>query len=344
MGSKNCTAVLVFMAYFAVAFSTPFFGQSRINTSGTGGIHTIQGRIYLPSGRTPDSLMVVKLDSTNFSTITVNADQNGGFSFQALAPGNYKVVVDAGASFEIASEAVTIDTEVQGPVRMNVNSKTITLPIHLQMKRSVVYKSGIINAKWSNVPRRAVELYEDGLKMLGEGKQAEAVIKFRESLSAYPMFSAPHNELGKISLRAGNLDEAVRSFRAAIRVDPTDFDARLGCGIALLNQKDLGNAEKELTGAAELNKTAVTPRYYLGVLFIEKKNIDAAQRELETARQLTDDKSFPLLHRYLGGIYVAKQMNKEAVMELEIYLRLAPNAKDVDRIRQIVTDLRSKQN
>ena len=110
MGSKNCTAVLVLMAYFAVAFSNPCFGQSRINTSGNGGMHTIQGRIYLPSGRTPDSLLVVKLDSTNFSTITVNADQNGGFSFQALTPGNYTVVVDAGAAFEIATEAVTIDT------------------------------------------------------------------------------------------------------------------------------------------------------------------------------------------------------------------------------------------
>ena len=58
----------------------------------------------------------------------------------------------------------------------------------------------------------------------------------------------------------------------------------------------------------------------------------------------TGDQDFPLLHRYLGGIYVAKQLNKEAVAELETYIHQDPNAKDADRIKQTISDLKTKLN
>jgi len=59
---------------------------------------------------------------------------------------------------------------------------------------------------------------------------------------------------------------------------------------------------------------------------------------------MNGDKSFKLLHRYLGGIYLAKQMNKEAVAELELYIAQNPTARDGDKIKQTIADLKSKVN
>jgi regulator of sirC expression with transglutaminase-like and TPR domain len=59
---------------------------------------------------------------------------------------------------------------------------------------------------------------------------------------------------------------------------------------------------------------------------------------------MTGNKSFPVLHRYLGGVYIAKQMNKEAIAELETYMKQDPTAKDGDRIKQTIADLKSKVN
>jgi regulator of sirC expression with transglutaminase-like and TPR domain len=64
---------------------------------------------------------------------------------------------------------------------------------------------------------------------------------------------------------------------------------------------------------------------------------------MEAARGLIGSRSFPLLHRYLGGIYVIKNMNREAVAELETYITQDPKARDADRIRQTIADLKARQ-
>lgn len=344
MHSKVFLGVLSILTFLVLAASYPCLGQGSVNSSGTGGFSLIRGRIFLPNGKTLDTPISVELQSPNFSTLTVFTDRNGGFSFQSLAPGNYSIVVNAGGSFEIAREYVTIDTEPQTSVRMARTPKTFNLPIYLQFKRVAESKTGVVNAKLSSVPQAAVERYEKGVRLAQDGKTDEAIAEFKRALELFPSFSLSYSELGKIYLTSGKLDEAVNSFRSALRFDPVDFDARLNCGIALLNRKDFLDAEKDLAIAAEMNKTAVTPRYYLGVLFIQKKDLDAAQKELETAKTLKGKNSFPLLHRYLGGIYIAKHLDKLALTELETYVQLAPNAKDIDRIRKTIEELRNKQN
>jgi tetratricopeptide (TPR) repeat protein len=150
--------------------------------------------------------------------------------------------------------------------------------------------------------------------------------------------------LGRLHLKKGKLDECISSLRTAVRYDAADFKARLHLGIAFLNKMELDAAEKELVEAAFLNTQAVTPHYYLGILFIEKKNYDIAQKAFEKAKELKREKDYPLLHRYLGGIYEVKKLRKQAVEELETYLRLQPQAKDAERIRRTIADLKADQS
>jgi Tfp pilus assembly protein PilF len=325
-------------------FPQSVFTQSRVNSIGNGGMHAIQGRIYFPNGKAPESSITVRLESTNYGTTSVETDQNGGFAFRALTPGNYTIVVNAGDYFETARENVMIDTEVNATVRRAASPKTVTLPIYLQWRRTERTKTGVINAKWSKVPEDAMELYEDGLRLLREGKTDAAATKFNAALAIDQTFSGPHIELGKMGLHSGNAETAAAAFRRALTLDPQNFDAKLGLGIALLNVRNFLDAERELSGAVELNRTAVTPHYYLGILFVQKHDLDGAQKEMEAAKNLKGEKLFPMVHRYLGGIYMAKRMNEQAVAELETYIRLVPGAKDVGRIKKTIDELRTRQN
>lgn len=343
MRSAVSFAILLVLAFLCISGAD---AQSRTNATGTGGIHEIRGRIYLPSGRSMDTSIEVELQGS-FTSLKVYTDRNGGYSFQNLAPGNYTVIVNASEEFDTVREYTTIDNEIQGTIRMMPIPKIITVPVYLQFKRggrNATFKNEVINAKWASVPREAVERYRGGLELINANKPDQATAEFRKSIQISPSFAPAHTALGKLYLVTGKLDEALPELEAAIRYDDADFDARLNYGVALLNKKNLSEAEKALTQAANLNKTAVTPRYYLGILFIETKNLDAAQREMELARELVGSRSFPLLHRYLGGIYMAKRLNKEAVAELETYLNQEPNPKDADRIKQTIADLKSKQN
>lgn len=315
-----------------------------IDAAGNGGMHTIQGRIYLPNGRTADTSISVRLESLNHRAATLYTDRNGGFSFRSLTPGNYVIVVDAGESFLVTKEYFTIEAELQGTtVRITPIPKVFNVPIYLQFKANEALKNEVINAKYVNIPKAALEHCQKGLELNRAGNSQEAIKAFRLAISVHPRFALPHTEIGKILIKIGKIDEAADELRMAITLDPGDFDAKLNYGIVLIGKKD-NDAEKELRAAADLNKTAVTPHYYLGLLFMQNRNLDDAQKEMETAKSLKGDKEFPLVHRYLGGIYWSKKQYRMAADELETYVKLLPNAKDADQTRKAILDLRNRQN
>lgn len=332
--------------------STPeVSAQGSANDLGNGGRHTIQGRIYVSSGRRSQvSGLKIRLTSTSAGDLTIVSDDSGTFIFRGVNAGSYLVTIDGGGFYEDVTESVVIDdpgsSSIRNTARLRASPRVVNVQIYLQAKRSAEggQSPGVVNAKWADVPREAAENYERGIRLVQEGNDQGAESAFRRSIEAYPGFTPAHTELGRLNLKKGRLEECVALFRTALRYDPKDFDARLHLGIALLNKLDLDAAEKELVEAAFLNTHAVTPHYYLGVLFVEKKNYDIAQKAFEKAKRLKRDKDYPLLHRYLGGIYQAKRLRKEAVQELETYLRLQPEAKDADRIRRTIDELKVRQS
>ena len=318
-------------------------GQSRVNASGTGGMHVIQGRVYLPNGRTVDDAIKIELQSNRDAAITVYTDTNGGFAFRSLSPGVYSLVVDAGENFEPTREYVTIDTEATGNVRIRPTPKTFTVPVYLQPKRGVILRNEVINAKWSTIPKSAIEKVKHGMELQQAGKNAEAEAEFRKAVEIAPAFAPAYTALGKLILQTGKPEAALEHLRTAIRYDDKDFDAHLNLGIALLNLKTYDQAEPEFVAAAFLDRTAVTPHYYLGLLFVMKNDLNVAQKAFETARELKGGKSLPNIHKYLGRIYKQKDMEKEAIQEFETYLKLSPKAADADKVKKDISDIKAKQ-
>ncbi len=318
--------------------------QSNVNSTGTGGIHTVQGRVYLPDGRTLNSSITVSLQSSSFPTLAVQTDQNGAFVFRSLAPGNYSVVVDLGDTYEVGREYVTIDTDVQIVSSRNlVTPKLITVPLYLQLKHRKSLLNGVVNAKLADIPKDSVKHFEKALEMLQKNSNQEALNELLQAVAIYPAFTLAYVEMGKIYLKAAKLNESIAVFRSAIKLDKNNFEANLNCGIAFLEKNQLDSAENLLKTAAEQNKAAITPHYYLGMVYIQRKKLDDAQRELESAKQLAGETRFPPIHRYLGGIYLAKNQYKLAADELEVYLKLSPNIKDAEKIRQLIAESRNKQ-
>ena len=343
MRSASSLAALLIPAFFVLLFGSDLIAQSRTNQSGTGGIHEIRGKVYLPSGKTFDSPVEVELQSiSNFSNLRLFTDRDGGFVFRNLAPGNYSVVVKAGEQFEDAREYVTIDTEAQGNIPIAPTPKVVTVPIYLQFKRGVVLRNEVINAKWSSIPKQTLDHFKRGIELAQEKKTAEAEAELRKAIEMSPKFAPAHTELGKLQMLEGKLEDSVKSSSEAIRNDASDFDAHLNLGIAYLNLKKYTEAEPELVTAAYLNRNAVTPHYYLGLVFLMRNDLDIAQKAFETAKELNGGKSLPAIHRLLGRIYLQKDMEKEGIQELETYLKLAPKAQDAEKVKKEISDTKAK--
>lgn len=320
--------------------------QSGMNQSGSGGNHTIQGRIYYPSGRRLDTTAKVKLQNPDLGDLSVFADRNGSFSFVNLKPGTYTIVVEAGEDYETATESVYIEQITNLALRGIDTPRVVTVPIYLQLKRNKAENSGkpgVIDTALASVPEDARKLYESAIESAQAGNAKKAVEQLKGALAIYPQFALALNELGVQYLKLGQTDNAIESLRAALSINADAVTPRLNYGIALLEKKNFTESEEQLRQVLKKNDSIATAHLYLGINMVRLRQYNDAEKELQRAVALGRD-SMSLAHYYLGGIYWMKKEYKLAADELETYLKLAPKAQDADRIRATIKEMRSKQS
>ena len=308
-----------------------------VETTGTGGAHTIQGRIYISSGQSADMRAKVRLESTNHGERSVLASANGEFSFRNLEPGPYTIVVEAGDPYEVARESVSIDREISRGA-----PRTLTVPIYLRVKGgSAAAPPGVIDAGLASVPKAARDLYQKALDEARAGRSQQAVAHLKEAIALHPEFPLALNELGVQYMKLGQVERAIETLRSALKLKPESFTPRLNYGIALYQNRKFAEAETELRQALKQNESSPGAQLYLGLTLINlRRNDEAEQSLLGAIRSGGDEMS--LAHYYLGGIYWGRREYKRAADELETYLRLAPKAPDAERIRTTIKELRSK--
>jgi Tfp pilus assembly protein PilF len=341
---KLCSPTLILILLFLVS-PVAIRGQMGTDSTGTGGRHVIQGRLFFPSGRRSDVSVRVKLQGTNTGDLIVMADINGNFAFRGLSPGSYTVVIEGSDEYETARESVFIDTEAK--TRRGVTPPAISRPytvlIYLQLKRdnNAAGKPGVLNAALSNVPAGARDLYLSALEAARAGDSKKAIVQLRAAIALFPDFGLAFNELGVQHLRLSETELAVDALRRAVKLLPDAFPPRLNYGIALLERKSFTEAAEQLRYALKKNDASPLSHYYLGLTLLNLRSYDEAEKELKRSIQLGGDQ-LSLAHKYLGGLYWRKKDYRQAATELEIYLKLSPKASDAEQIRGTIKELRSK--
>ena len=350
--SIGCRFLQILSLILFLSFSSAaIHAQGGIDSTGTGGKHRIQGRIYFPSGRRSDvSAVKVTLESTSSETLSVIADLNGSFTFNSIAPGSYTLTIDAGKGYEIARESVYVEGAIRSRTLSSADIARADVPrifnviVNLRLKPGTSGNTSpsVVNAALADLPKPAVDLYQKALESARAGDNAKAIEQLKESLHYYPEFVLALNDLGVQYLKVGQADKAAEAFHSALKIKPDEFTPRLNYGIALLENKDAAEAEAQLRQALKKNDSSWTAHMYLGIALIKLHNYDEAEKELARTLVIAGD-NLGLPHYYLGGIYWHKGEHRRAADELEKYLRLAPKAPDAERVRATIKDLRGKQ-
>ena len=313
-------------------------GANRGDAAGSGGNRSIQGRIFTPTGKLPESGIKIILDTPQSGTRTAVADADGAFIFNNLAGGTYQVTIDAGKQYEIVRESINLE-----------NTAVYQMPVYLRLKPEN-------NPAFAGVPKPAIDLYNKGSEAARNGDSKKAIEQLQAAVGLYPQFSLALNELGVQYIKTGQMDKAVETFEAAAKINPTDGTVQLNLGIALYNlsanllgekkadesRARLVQGEQHLREAIKINGNGPTAHYYLGLTLVKYRKYDEAQKELELAIANGGD-NLALTHKYLGGLYMSAKRNKDAADQLEKYLQLDPKARDAEQIRNTIKELRSKQ-
>lgn len=317
-----------------------------VDMTGTGGRHSISGRIVFPSGQRADLRLKIRLESPGQGDLTVLSDANGSFTFRSLRAGNYAVVVEGGEYFENAREQVYIEpanpTARRGTPNMVTVSRPFTVQVYLREKpQPAQAKPGVLNAALASIPKPAVELYQKGMESVARNETEKAIEHLRRAVALYPNFGLALNELGVQYLKRGDLDKAEEVLVKVIQLSPDAAEPRLNYGICLLQQKKFTAAEVQLREAVKKNDYAFTAHLYLGITLISFKNYGEAETELRKSIALGGPKASKA-HYYLGGVYWETGRLKEAADELEVYLQLEPKAANAERVRATIKNLRGR--
>jgi len=337
------------LLFAVVSLATIFLTTSQAQVSGidpdpgdrgTGGKNMIQGTIFLPGGQRLDRRVKVKLIGLANGDQFQMSDDSGAFAFRRLLGGRYTVVVDAGSEFEIHNEAVDI---VEPASRRGSPGITVPVYITLQPRRSSTAGGvpGTVDAKAGSIPEAARDLYKQALESAKSRDPKKAIEELTKALEIYPNFMAALNQLGVQYMEVKEWAKAREALRKAILIAPEAFHPRLNHGIALLQLKDYKGAAAELGIAVQKDGESGPAHFYLGRALVSLGNYDGAENALRQTITIGGDEAIEA-HRYLGAVYIEKHETARAAEELEAYLRLAPNAKDAEKIRVIVKDLRSQ--
>lgn len=338
------TRLLAFAALLVCLPRAHVLAQSGggTDTTGTGGDHVIQGRVFLPSGRISDARLNVLLESTHSRTLSVMTDPNGSFRFTSLIAGSYTVVVEGTEQYEAARESVYIEQSTGRSVREA--PRVATVYVNLRPKRANAGETrapGVLDASLADVPKPAADLYLKAMEAVRKKENERAVDLLKGALEFYPDFRLALSEMGALYLRLKQPEKAVEPLRAALRLAPEDFPTLLNYGIALYDRKEFAEAEMHFRKAAQKNASSPTAHFYIGVILLKRRETEEAEKELRASVMAGGDR-VAVAHYYLGGIYWGRQDYKRAAEELETFLRLAPDAPEAARVRSTIKELRAK--
>jgi Tfp pilus assembly protein PilF len=350
IATKDHTRLVLSLVSFAALILLPLLSaqSSRAqmggidpdpSSPGTGGRNVIEGRIYYPSGRNVDKRLKVHLTGIRGGDFFTLADDTGAFSFRRLGGGSYVVTIDVGNDYEPVNEHV--DVIDAASARGSSIGRTYNLQIQLKLRPGSTTHPGTVNAALANVPKDAVDLYEKALESEKAGDNKKALEQLEQAVTLYPEFALALNEMAFVYEHLGQLDKAADTLDRAVRISPDVFELRLSYGLVLERMKHFPEAEPQLRRAVELKDGSTFARLNHGKVLIQLQSFTDAERELQEVVKL-GGRDLAMAYRYLGALYMETGKDKLAVDSLEKYLHLEPKAKDADKVREIIKQLRGE--
>jgi tetratricopeptide (TPR) repeat protein len=307
-------------------------GTNNPNNPGRGVSHTIRGKIFMPSGNLPDQRLRVVLElNTGGIVHEAFSDSVGNFEFRSLPNGTYKIVVPSdGRAYETSQETV----EIYGNF-----TRTFTAQIYLKEKgEGITVKSKektVSVADLQQAPKDAKKNYENGLKRARENKPEEAVALFQAAIRIFPEYLAAINKLGEQLAVLKKPAEAQAAFEKAIAINPKYALPHINLGILLVDQKRYDEAVVALENGARADDQFPMSHLKLGEALMSKQppDYDRAEKELARAMEL-GKREFVYVRQILFNLNLRRQRLDKAAEQLEAYLKEAPDAPDVEQVRQ----------
>ena len=197
----------------------------------------VKGKVVDDKGQPVENAKISLLNQQTNRTLETKTNKKGEYIQVGLSPGKYRIT----ASKDALSDTVDVD------IRLEMATHDFTLGAGRGGGAAVSKEEA---AKAKAKAEAATKTFNDGVALINEGKNDEAIAKFNEVIAMMPNCPECYGAAGTAQARATKYDEAEKSYKKAIDLKPDYAEAYNGLA-------DLYNAQKKFDLAAEASKKAL---------------------------------------------------------------------------------------
>jgi Tfp pilus assembly protein PilF len=312
--------------------------------------HNIRGKVRSSFGQAMPRVLV-ELQTGNGAPVSQTVTNNeGDFYFGGLGGNSYNVIVSA-PDYNPASERVEFVRRVEG----DEPGETRVIELILTLKAGEPVASPKITFA-QNVPKAARDSLDQAMRFLREAKSQEAIAALEEAIKLFPDYFDAHFTLANELIKQEQLDRAITELEHARRINPKESRVHQAFSLVLTKQRKFATAAAVLGQAAQLNPNdpqillmRATALIEHGATFDPSKSREAAverarafsmaEKDLAQAYEVSG-KKLSAVHLQMARIHEKRGNLQRAADELEQYLRLTPDAKNAQAIRDAIKKLR----
>ena len=289
--------------------------------------------------RTPiRDLRVELLNEVDTVIQTSKTDASGMFVFRKLSDGTFQVRVHASGTSYVGQ---TKRVELSRPSGFGVVFEEVDFVLSTPRVTSSSGKPGVLFAQ--DVPEEARKQYQKASELLQKERRAEGVAALNKAIEIYPQYFDALEMLGSEHVKQQEYEHALPPLKKAVEINARAYPSWYALGVAQYNLKQLPDAVESLRRAVLLNNRSINANLYLGMLLRQSGQLDEAETYLKQANLLAEAK-VPDAHWQLALLYNQLKRFKEAADELELFLKVQPDARDADKIKQLIQRLRQKSS
>jgi Tfp pilus assembly protein PilF len=317
--------------------------------------NSIRGKVSNSAGQNLPRI-TVDLQTGNGTPINQTVTNNeGDFAFSGLSDTSYIIVISTPDHHPV-SERI----EFYRAGDPNIPGETRTVEISLVPKSADstgASPSARRPAFVQNIPAPARDSFDRGMKLAKEGKSSESIAALQEATKTFSDYFDAHFALANELIKLDRLSEAIAELEHARRINSKDDRVYQSFSVVLVKQKKYAVAAAVLGEAAKLNPNDPQILVMRGSALIdhaqtidpsksketaaERNNVFAmAENDLMKAYEMSG-KKLASVHLQMARLYEKKGEPTRAADELESYLKLSPDAKNADAIREAIKKLRS---
>ena len=309
--------------------------------------NVIMGHVFGESRLPLSDVFVELLDDLGVTVNRTRTNSSGRYEFASLPEGRFRVrVLPYGTDYaEQAQEVIISNVSARGGgTGSEIQQKDFYLRLRPELSAGPFAAPGTVFAQ--EVPEAARRLYERGVAELRAKKEREGFESLKGALDAFPDYFAALDRLGTEYAVRGNSNpayfEAARVLLTrAVAVNPGSYSSAFGLGFAQYNLGMTGEAVENFQRAVRLYDKSVNGHMWLGVALKKAGKLPQAEAALARAKKLSNGK-VPEVHMRLAEVYSEQKRYGEAADELELFLKHQRDARDADKIRLLIMQLREK--